>query len=154
MSEILEGEDGDLYEFMDDDDSGEPHEPDITGDPDVIDVMDTDINAVLAKYAELRLRNAAAQKEAKRLGAIMRKAKAELHDHMVDDLGWSEIKVKGVGKFVAQEPTWYATVQDRRVFQRWARENRPGLLRTREETKLLNALIRECVRMGGSSRQV
>jgi hypothetical protein len=146
MSELLEGDGGELFEF-DDDEEYQSHEPDISGDPDVLDVTGP-VNDVFAQFKELRERNTAAQKEAKRLGAIMRKAKAELHDRMIDELGIDSIKVRGVGRFVAQEPTWYATVQDRAAFQRWARENRPNLLRTREEQRLLNNLIRDCVRDG------
>jgi hypothetical protein len=143
MSELFE-DDGELFEF--DDDEQASSEPDISGDPDVLDVHQDDINALFAQYKALAERNREAQKEAKRLGAIMRKAKAELHDRMVDELGWDNIKIRGVGRFSAPEPTWYATVQDRAAFQRWARENRPTLLRTREETRLLNNLIRDCVR--------
>lgn len=48
------------------------------------------------------------------------------------------------GSYEVPEPTWYATIQDFNAYQKWARENRPALLRLdKRVTDTMNALVRE-----------
>lgn len=47
--------------------------------------------------------------------------------------------------FVRNKPTWFATVQDRRVFQAWAKQNAPSVLKQTEAEKELNKLVRACI---------
>lgn len=52
---------------------------------------------------------------------------------------------RGGHLFVRNDPTWYATVQDRRVFQAWAKANAPSVLKTAEADAELNKLVRACI---------
>lgn len=85
--------------------------------------------------------------EAKRLDDQAKKAKARRDElqakiwERMDAAGVDSVKVTGTN-FV-RSATTYASIQDRDQFIEWATKNDKSLLKTREESALLNQLVRE-----------
>lgn len=99
-------------------------------------------NEDAAAYARMKRKNTRVQSYAKE-HATRTKAAMEALIERGEEEKIGGVKLKGLANVVIKEPTWYATMQDRRVFQIWAAANRKGLLRVTEEEKLLNELVRE-----------
>ena len=140
MSDFIEFDEDDLEGAEQPDDKPNEHDIDFDG---------LSLREAVIAYKALRVERDLAQATFKPLDEALKRAKARLNDIMRDpESGMDTIKIKGVGKFVAPEPTWYAQVQDRGALHKWAKDNRPGLLRTREEDALLNQLVRERINSG------
>jgi len=105
------------------------------------------LNDAIAHYVALHREYEAARLAFEGPGGIKGRrsaAKEALWERMKDE-GVPSIKLDGIGRVTRNEPTWFASVQDRGALQRWAQENRPGLLRVVEEEGLLNKLVREYI---------
>lgn len=108
---------------------------------DHTDVAAPTLNDDLAKLAEL-------SKAYSKLYADTAAAKTDLDTwraHCYERMEDEDVESIRTGGhlFTRNEPTWYATVQDRTALHAWLKVHRPAALQTREVDKLLNRLVRD-----------
>lgn len=94
-----------------------------------------------ASAADLKRQATVAQSTADDLKLLAKDAEQHLFERMESD-GVGSLRLEGIGNFVRAE-TVYGQVQDRAEFIKWAGENAPELLETKERKKLVNELVRE-----------
>lgn len=102
--------------------------------------MATSLTNDLKRFRALSQEAKALDEKAKKAKAKRDELQARIWERM-DAEGVDSMKVAGTN-FV-RSATTFATIQDRESFIAWASKNDKSLLKTREESALLNQLVRE-----------
>lgn len=110
------------------------------------DVEGPTLNEDLHKLDDLALKQKAAKADFEKADREYKQHRMHCYERMKDE-GVDMTKLGGV-RFEAPKPTWYGTVQDKKVFQKWAKANRPALVREEAAEAELNKFVRECIEDG------
>lgn len=111
---------------------------------DAADVEAPDLNDDLELLASLNADAQRLDREAKAARAKLNAHRAHCYERMESE-GVGSTRIDDVGLFVRNEPTWYATVQDREALHAWLQENRPTAIKHTEEEAILNRIVRACI---------